>query len=112
MSISELVAEGVEYVSENPLKVALSMSFMAFTIMAKLWEWASWAFTKIGEWLTVILGFTVSRQVAGETVQHWLNLANYFFPLDIVLAQGLALGVLWTVCWAYRAVKSWIPTVA
>lgn len=41
-----------------------------------------------------------------------VNRANGFFPLsETVTLMGVYLG-LWALVWAYKLIKSWIPTVA
>lgn len=41
-----------------------------------------------------------------------IGIANYFVPLDLMFEYCVVLLGIWLVALVYRAIKSWIPTVA
>lgn len=45
-------------------------------------------------------------------VQHYWNQLNYFLPAAEFLSYSLIGLGLWLILWAYKFVKSWIPSVS
>ncbi|WP_277559054.1 hypothetical protein [Ereboglobus sp. PH5-10] len=57
-----------------------------------------------------LIGGMISPEMT-EEIRKVLAYVDYFFPLREAVGFGLVLFTVWAAVAAYRAIKSWIPTV-
>lgn len=79
-------------------------------VLTFVWAMKSLGAVIVSGVLASVSGLFPSLNVSG--VQTFLANANYFFPLQEVVGMASLAGVLWVAVWAYRVVKSWVPTVS